>query len=93
MSVRWLVDQLIAASGVAAEIVEQGVPAAQQERGSGIDWQRVDITQARRRLRWRPRRGLPESLAALWAEVRAGAPAGDPASVSLGPGLERPPAP
>ncbi|MEV0001611.1 NAD-dependent epimerase/dehydratase [Micromonospora sp. NPDC050980] len=87
VSVRWLVDQLIAASGVPARIVEHGVPAERSDRGSGIDWQQVDITEARCRLRWAPRRGLTESLTALWAEVRAAS------SAEVGPVLERPPAP
>ena len=71
VSVRWLVDQLIAESGVPAEVIEHDGQSAEAERGSGIEWQQVDIGTARRRLCWRPRRGLAESLAALWAHSAA----------------------
>lgn len=70
VSVRWLVHELITASGVPAQVVEHPESDAGAERGSGIDWQQIDATAARERLGWRARHALGESLAALWAHVR-----------------------
>jgi nucleoside-diphosphate-sugar epimerase len=69
VSVRWLVRELIAASGVPAEIVEHEDRATGAERGTGIDAQEIDTTLARAQLGWQARHALGESLTALWAEV------------------------
>jgi dTDP-6-deoxy-L-talose 4-dehydrogenase [NAD(P)+] len=71
VSVRWLVDTLIAASGLPARVVEQAAPAA-AARGAGIEWQQVDPSTARRLLGWRPAWALTDSVRALW-EARAAA--------------------
>ncbi|GAA3343156.1 NAD-dependent epimerase/dehydratase family protein [Amorphoplanes nipponensis] len=70
VSVRWLVRELITASGVPAEIVEHEDRATGEERGRGIDSQEIDTTRAREQLGWQARHALGESLAALWAHVR-----------------------
>lgn len=70
VSVRWLVSELITASGVVAEVVEEEDRQAGVDRGSAIEWQQIDATLAGRRLGWQPRHALGESLAALWAHVR-----------------------
>ncbi|GIG63091.1 reductase [Longispora fulva] len=64
--VRRLVDLLVEASGLDAEVVE--VPAAGPSRaGDGLAWQEVDIATARRLLDWTPRRGLEDSAREVWA--------------------------
>jgi dTDP-6-deoxy-L-talose 4-dehydrogenase [NAD(P)+] len=68
VSVRWLVRELIAASGVPAELVEQDAPA-REDRGSGVDALHIDATLARERLGWVARYPLSASLAALWSHV------------------------
>jgi len=64
VSVRTLVDLLIAASGIPAEVIE--VEPAHKPRSAGLDWQGVDVSTARRLLGWAPRRRLEESLPAVW---------------------------
>jgi dTDP-6-deoxy-L-talose 4-dehydrogenase [NAD(P)+] len=65
VSVRWLVDTLIEASGLPARVVETADPA-KGARGAGIEWQQIDPTTARRLLGWRPAWALTDSLRALW---------------------------
>ncbi|MDO0926700.1 NAD(P)-dependent oxidoreductase [Streptomyces sp. TG1A-8] len=69
VDVRRMVDGLIEASGIPARVVEEG---GEEARSAGVEWQRVDCGAARAALGWVPRRGLAESLAALWEEARAG---------------------
>jgi nucleoside-diphosphate-sugar epimerase len=64
VSVRTLVDLLIAASRIPAEVIE--VEPAHKPRSAGLDWQGVDVGTARRLLGWAPRRRLEESLPAVW---------------------------
>jgi dTDP-6-deoxy-L-talose 4-dehydrogenase [NAD(P)+] len=71
VSVRWLVDTLIAASGLPARVVESVDPGA-AARGAGIEWQEIDPATAHRLLGWRARLALTDSLCALWHETRAG---------------------
>lgn len=59
VSVRRLVDQLIALSGLDASVIEEH--EAPGER-AGAQWQQVDITRARRLLHWYPRWPLKQSL-------------------------------
>lgn len=62
--VRSMVDQLIAASGIAAEVVEDTPGAARTL--ADPDWMRVDIGVAREVLGWSPRRGPETSVLELW---------------------------
>jgi dTDP-6-deoxy-L-talose 4-dehydrogenase [NAD(P)+] len=83
--VRWLVDTLIAASGLDARVVEQA-PATTSARGAGIDWQQIDPSAAHRRLGWQPVWALTDSVRALWA-ARAAAAGLQPASIGPPRGL------
>jgi dTDP-6-deoxy-L-talose 4-dehydrogenase [NAD(P)+] len=69
VSVRLLVDKLIATSGVRADVVEEEPEERELIRGGDVDWQLADIRAARELLDWAPTRTLDESLQALWAEV------------------------
>lgn len=76
VGVRWMVDVLIAASGIEARVVEEseehgaGGAGGAQARNAGVEWQQVDCTAAREALGWAPRRRLEDSLRALWQEAR-----------------------
>lgn len=75
--VRRLVELMISLSGRPVRVVE--ATGARQAR-SDAPWQRLDISRARRRLGWSPRRTLEESLRDLLAAagvpaVRPGPPA------------------
>lgn len=70
VSVRWLVQELITASGVTAVLDEQPDRPAGVAGGKSIGFQQADITAAAQTIGWRPRRALGESLAALWAHAR-----------------------
>jgi nucleoside-diphosphate-sugar epimerase len=59
LSVRSVVDQLIAVSGRAAVILESGAGTAM---GGPVDWQQVDIRRAADTLEWVPRIDLIDSL-------------------------------
>lgn len=59
VGVRQLVDRMIALSGLAVPVVEEPRDGA---RRPDAEWQRMDISRARRLLRWQPRRGTDESL-------------------------------
>ncbi|MDI5968698.1 NAD(P)-dependent oxidoreductase [Streptomyces sp. SL13] len=63
--VRSLVDQLIAASGIAAEVVEEDAGGSTRPP-TDPDWMRVDIRLARRLLGWSPWRGPDVSVQELW---------------------------
>jgi NDP-hexose 4-ketoreductase len=65
--VRRLVDQLIDLSGLPVQIVEE--PGGASTLREDMDWQLMDVSRARRLLRWRPERGLDESLRDLLADV------------------------
>jgi dTDP-6-deoxy-L-talose 4-dehydrogenase [NAD(P)+] len=71
VSVRVLVDLLVAASGIPAQVVEVERAGADREpvRGAGVAWQRVDIRTAERLLGWAPRRRLEDSVRDLWRSV------------------------
>ena len=71
VSVRWLVHALIEASGLPARVEERADPAGNAHRGTGIDWQQIDPSAARRLLGWQPRLTLRESLRALWEACAA----------------------
>ncbi|MEZ3182535.1 NAD(P)-dependent oxidoreductase [Streptomyces pimonensis] len=60
VSVRWMVDRLIALSGLSVPVVERP-----QMDGVGVEWQQLDISRARLLLGWQPRRSLEESLTDL----------------------------
>ncbi len=68
VDVRWLVDTLIAVSGIEADLVEEG---SEEARSAGVEWQQVDCGAAHTALGWRPARRLEDSLRALWEETRA----------------------
>jgi nucleoside-diphosphate-sugar epimerase len=70
VSVRWLVEELITASAVPAELDEQPDRPAGIAGGKSISFQQADITAATQTIGWQPRRALGESLAALWAHAR-----------------------
>lgn len=55
--VRWLVDRMVELSGLPVPVVEEDGGAR-----SGVEWQRLDISKARRLLGWRPRHSLDDSL-------------------------------
>jgi nucleoside-diphosphate-sugar epimerase len=59
-----LVRELVAISGVPADLSDRDGPGA--ANATGVLWQAVDVTAARRLLGWRPRRPLLESLQTLW---------------------------
>ena len=63
--VRWAVERMVALSGTSIDIVEE-LSATRFDP----QWQRLDITLARRLLSWRPRRALEESLSDLLDEAR-----------------------
>jgi nucleoside-diphosphate-sugar epimerase len=65
----WLVRELIRISGVPATVIQHQDDWQATGRGTGIDWQQMDIGPARLRLGWHPRYSLSESLAALWSQV------------------------
>jgi nucleoside-diphosphate-sugar epimerase len=65
--VRRLVDQLIDLSRLPVQIVEE--PGGGSTLREDMDWQLMDVSRARRLLRWRPERGLDESLRDLLADV------------------------
>ncbi|GIJ60380.1 NAD-dependent epimerase/dehydratase family protein [Virgisporangium aurantiacum] len=60
-----LVRDLVAISGVPTELSDRDGPGA--ANATGVRWQAVDVTVARRLLGWRPRRPLLDSLHTLWA--------------------------
>ncbi|AXI81670.1 NAD(P)-dependent oxidoreductase [Peterkaempfera bronchialis] len=62
--VRTMVDLLIAASGMAARVVENTGRTTRSP--ADPDWMRVDIGAARELLRWSPRRSLESSVRDLW---------------------------
>jgi nucleoside-diphosphate-sugar epimerase len=70
VQVRALVERLIAAGGFDVPVVEVPDPSAPVagDRGSGASWECLDISRARTRLRWRPRRTLDRSLRDLLAD-------------------------
>lgn len=66
-----LIEKLIEVSGTSARLVDE--PRA-TSRSGGVQWQRVDVSEAERVLGWTPRISLDESIRALWAAaVAAGA--------------------
>ncbi|MGW2492619.1 NAD-dependent epimerase/dehydratase family protein [Streptomyces sp. NPDC001606] len=65
--VRRLVDRMIALSGLPVRLVEE---APADGTRSTTEWQRTDITRARRLLGWHPRRELDESLRDLLTATR-----------------------
>lgn len=65
--VRHLVERMITLSGIPVRLVEE---APVDGTRSTTEWQRTDITRARRSLGWHPRRDLDESLRDLLAAVR-----------------------
>jgi NDP-hexose 4-ketoreductase len=67
VSVRLLVDKLVATSGVSAHVVEEEAAGRELIRGGDVDWQLADIRAACDLLGWAPHRSLDESLRALWA--------------------------
>ncbi|MFD6619290.1 NAD-dependent epimerase/dehydratase family protein [Streptomyces albidoflavus] len=67
VSVRLLVRKLIDLSGLAVRLVEDQRPDGARV---GAEWQRTDITTARRLLAWCPSRTLDESLRDLLESVR-----------------------
>ncbi|OLB78482.1 MAG: hypothetical protein AUI14_13075 [Actinobacteria bacterium 13_2_20CM_2_71_6] len=69
VSVRALVNELIASSGVPALVEEVG--EADAARSPGIEWQQVDIAAARTTLGWKPRRGMTDSLRDMWVAASA----------------------
>jgi nucleoside-diphosphate-sugar epimerase len=70
VSVRLLVDKLVATSGVRTRVVEKEAAGREPVRGGDVDWQLADIRAAGDLLGWAPRRSLEESLRALWAAAR-----------------------
>ncbi|MEU8551634.1 NAD(P)-dependent oxidoreductase [Streptomyces roseoverticillatus] len=68
VSIRAVVETLARISGAPADITVDSRPAGEIRRASG-DWQLLDISKARELLGWAPRRGLEDSLAALWHET------------------------
>lgn len=66
VSVRELLDLLIAVSGVPARVTERGAPGAP-------DWMCVDPGPARDLLGWRPRHSLTDAVRACWEAHRRGA--------------------
>jgi nucleoside-diphosphate-sugar epimerase len=64
VAVRDAVHRLIDISGVPVTITTQ--PSSRPRRDAGIGSPVIDITAARRRLHWAPRRTLTDALAALW---------------------------
>lgn len=69
VGVRRLVDRMIALSGLAVPVVEEPRDGA---RRPDAEWQRMDISRARRLLGWQPRRGVDESLRDQLAAQLAG---------------------
>lgn len=65
-SVRSLVTELIAISGVPAELTERRREAVDTSGRGGACWQQVDPGPAEELLRWRPRHHRTESLRAMW---------------------------
>ncbi|MFJ5119869.1 NAD-dependent epimerase/dehydratase family protein [Kitasatospora sp. NPDC088548] len=70
-SARLLVELLIEESGVPTEITEVPAPAG---TGPETEWQQLDITIARERLDWTPRRTLRQAVSELW-QAQAATPA------------------
>jgi nucleoside-diphosphate-sugar epimerase len=68
VSVRRLVEMLIAISGLSVVIEETDQEWTVRKRDSGTDWLQVDIVAADRVLGWKPQVPLTESLRALWEE-------------------------
>nr|WP_250969927.1 NAD(P)-dependent oxidoreductase [Streptomyces sp. RKAG290] len=62
--VRQVVRRLIELSGLPVRLVEEGAGAASRTKVNSLE---LDITKARRLLRWAPRRDLDESLSGLLA--------------------------
>ncbi|MFD8571784.1 NAD-dependent epimerase/dehydratase family protein [Streptomyces sp. NPDC059639] len=60
VSVRSLVDRLVALSGFRVPVLEESTSPVGNAAGS--DWHRVDVARARDLLAWKPRRTLEESL-------------------------------
>jgi NDP-hexose 4-ketoreductase len=69
VGVRWLVRELIAVSGVPADIIEHRDRPGGADRGSGVDALYIDASRASAQLGWQARHSLENSLAALWAHV------------------------
>ncbi|MER7789084.1 NAD(P)-dependent oxidoreductase [Streptomyces sp. NPDC097640] len=69
VGVRPLVDRMIALSGLAVPVLEEPRDDA---RRPDAEWQRMDISRARRLLGWQPRRGVDESLRDQLAAQLAG---------------------
>jgi nucleoside-diphosphate-sugar epimerase len=65
--VRAMVRELLAASGCAGAVHEDGPGLA---RSTDIPWQQADVTRAREDLGWKPCRDLTTSLADLWEAAR-----------------------
>ncbi|MFJ9775873.1 NAD-dependent epimerase/dehydratase family protein [Kitasatospora sp. NPDC101157] len=91
VSVRQLVDRLIALSGLDGSVVEEYEAA---DGRPGAEWQRVDITRARRLLGWLPRCPLDQSLRDLLAAAVPPPPEPDASIraqviVEPGPGASR----
>lgn len=64
--VRRLVDLLVTASGVPAQVLEEGAATG---RSAGIDWLAVDIQRAGELLGWRPRYSRNETVRDMWSEA------------------------
>lgn len=64
--VRTLVRRLIALGGLPVRLVEESAVSLPREP---MEWQRLDVSRARKLLGWQPSRGLDESLADLLAAV------------------------
>ena len=68
--VRWLVDTLIAMSGVPGRVVEKAPPPGQSaSTGAGGEWLQIDPRTATDLLGWTARRSLDEALRDHWREV------------------------
>ncbi|WP_405017843.1 NAD(P)-dependent oxidoreductase [Kitasatospora sp. NBC_00070] len=64
-SAREWVELLIEVSGVPTEITEVPAPAG---TGPETEWQQLDVTAARERLGWAPRRSMRDAVESLWQE-------------------------
>ncbi|MEU5050223.1 NAD(P)-dependent oxidoreductase [Streptomyces sp. NPDC021096] len=65
ISVRSLVETLVAVSGWPTEILDDAPPTGTDR----VEWQRLDISTAAELLGWRPRQQLRDALTEVWAAV------------------------
>lgn len=71
VAVRWLVDTLIAISGVETRLIEREVTGVPSSVGAGGEWLVVDPRTAQTHLGWRARRTLEEALRDHWRDAVA----------------------